>query len=234
MSYCVNCGVELAESEHNCPLCQTEVMNPNSPWTEPERRPYPKHVELLVSRIDRRYFASLAGLLLLIPALTVLLMDMLVTPGISWSGYVLGGIALVYVSLVWPLTAKKYRWQLFFPLNGLVLALYLLVIMLISGGNWFLSLGLPITVLMTVTSMLMAKFFTIKAWPVLKRVAIGFMLTGLSMILLEAVIRLYLGEVFSLHWSLFVLAPCAVLGFVFLLLNRRKKFQEEIKRRLFF
>ena len=28
MSYCVNCGVELAPSEKNCPLCGTPVINP--------------------------------------------------------------------------------------------------------------------------------------------------------------------------------------------------------------
>ena len=29
MSYCVNCGVRLAKSEHACPLCNTKVINPN-------------------------------------------------------------------------------------------------------------------------------------------------------------------------------------------------------------
>ena len=29
MSYCVNCGVELQKSEPRCPLCGTEVLNPN-------------------------------------------------------------------------------------------------------------------------------------------------------------------------------------------------------------
>ena len=29
MSYCVNCGVELEKGAKKCPLCGTEVINPN-------------------------------------------------------------------------------------------------------------------------------------------------------------------------------------------------------------
>ena len=30
MSYCVNCGVKLKQSEKVCPLCNTMVINPNN------------------------------------------------------------------------------------------------------------------------------------------------------------------------------------------------------------
>ena len=30
MSYCVNCGVKLKQSEKVCPLCNTKVINPNN------------------------------------------------------------------------------------------------------------------------------------------------------------------------------------------------------------
>ena len=41
MSYCVNCGVELQKSEPRCPLCGTEVVNPNELKEEKPIRPYP-------------------------------------------------------------------------------------------------------------------------------------------------------------------------------------------------
>ena len=31
MSYCVHCGVELADCEPKCPLCGTEVLDPKAP-----------------------------------------------------------------------------------------------------------------------------------------------------------------------------------------------------------
>ena len=39
MSYCVNCGVELAASERRCPLCGVEVINPREPFDENGERP---------------------------------------------------------------------------------------------------------------------------------------------------------------------------------------------------
>ena len=29
--YCIKCGVELADSEKSCPLCQTPVFHPQFP-----------------------------------------------------------------------------------------------------------------------------------------------------------------------------------------------------------
>ena len=66
MSYCVNCGVELEKSEQRCPLCGVEVINPAEPFDFTDVRPYPKHVERLNARIDRRYTATFLSLLLLV------------------------------------------------------------------------------------------------------------------------------------------------------------------------
>ena len=35
MSYCVNCGVKLKNSEKVCPLCNTEVINPKKEEYKP-------------------------------------------------------------------------------------------------------------------------------------------------------------------------------------------------------
>ena len=42
MSYCVHCGVELADSEKRCPLCHTRVVDPASPDAGQGRPPYPR------------------------------------------------------------------------------------------------------------------------------------------------------------------------------------------------
>ena len=42
MSYCVNCGVELEASLKRCPLCGTEIINPNERSVpDPAARPFP-------------------------------------------------------------------------------------------------------------------------------------------------------------------------------------------------
>ena len=85
MSYCVNCGVELQKSEPRCPLCGTEVLNPNELHEEKPIRPYPAHVEHLDKTVDRRYIASFISLLLLIPLFTTMLANILVSKQLTWS-----------------------------------------------------------------------------------------------------------------------------------------------------
>ena len=68
MSYCVNCGVELDETLRRCPLCGTEVINPNQRSApDPAARPFPSKVEQLERRAVRRFFTVMATLMLLIP-----------------------------------------------------------------------------------------------------------------------------------------------------------------------
>ena len=72
MSYCVNCGVELAETEKKCPLCDTEVINPHSPWKEPEDPPFPTNYEV-AKPVNRGKVATFIAILLLIPILLLCL-----------------------------------------------------------------------------------------------------------------------------------------------------------------
>ena len=100
MSYCVNCGVELADSETRCPLCGVEVVTPVKPWVEPKTPPYPERLERIMSRIDRRFFAGLLGVILLIPVCITLLIDLLANNGVTWSAYVVGGITVFFFVVV--------------------------------------------------------------------------------------------------------------------------------------
>ena len=84
MSYCVNCGVELADSEKYCPLCHTEVINPRSPYKEPSEFPYPRQIERIASHIDRRFFASISTFILLLPAFITILCDLLTDASLNW------------------------------------------------------------------------------------------------------------------------------------------------------
>ena len=53
MSYCVKCGVELDEGAERCPLCGTEVINPNEgrEWLDEEVAYLSGNLDLLEERI---------------------------------------------------------------------------------------------------------------------------------------------------------------------------------------
>lgn len=67
MSYCVNCGVELADSERRCPLCHTEVHNPRQPYDRKIPKPFPNRLDLFEPEDNRGFAAAITTLLLALP-----------------------------------------------------------------------------------------------------------------------------------------------------------------------
>ena len=58
MSYCVNCGVELHETASRCPLCKTNVNNPNKPVDTQSPTPFPTK-ETVVEPVSQKEAATL-------------------------------------------------------------------------------------------------------------------------------------------------------------------------------
>ncbi|MEF9895816.1 MAG: zinc ribbon domain-containing protein, partial [Clostridia bacterium] len=128
MAYCVECGVELAPSEKACPLCGTPVSHPSVPWREPDSYPYPKNVEELSRRINIRYGAHLATILLLIPIAVTLLVDLMEDGQMTWSSYVLGAGLCLFCIVLLPFYVKQAKPYLFLLIDILAVGLYLLLI----------------------------------------------------------------------------------------------------------
>ncbi len=236
MSYCVNCGVELQKSEPRCPLCGTEVINPNEIQEEKPLRPYPSHVEHLDKTVDRRYIASFISLLMLIPLFTVMLANILVNKQLTWSYFVLGGELVLFTVFLLPMIARMPK-ILYVVIDAAAVGVLLLLIQIMQQGNWdwFLLLGLPITGLTAI----MCWFFSIMAGPKFKlpifvRFSLALTCIGLLVVAIEFFIGLYNHMLSWPTWSLYVLFPCLVLSSSLLLLNRRARVKEEIRKRFYF
>ncbi|MEZ4627492.1 MAG: hypothetical protein R2912_05215 [Eubacteriales bacterium] len=214
MSYCVNCGVELQKSEPRCPLCGTEVINPNEIQEEKPLRPYPSHVEHLDKKVDQRYIASFISLLLLIPLFTVMLANIFVSKQLTWSYYVLGGELVLFTVFLLPMIARIPK-VLYALIDAIAVGILLLLIQVMAQGNWdwLLLLGLPITGL----TALMCWFFSIMAAPkfkvpILVRFSMALCCIGLLVVAIEFFIGLYMHQIQWPTWSLYVLFPCLVLA----------------------
>lgn len=236
MSYCVNCGVELQKSEPRCPLCGTEVVNPNEPHEEKPARPYPSHIEHIDRNVDRRYIASFIALLMLIPLFTVMLANILVSGRLSWSYLVLGSELVLFAVFLLPMIARMPK-VLYAVIDAAAIGVLLLLIQIMAQGdwNWLLLLGLPVTLLTTA----MCWFFSIMAspkfpLPILVRFTFALTCIGLLVVAIEFFLDLYHGTIAWPTWSLYVLFPCLVLASALLLLNRRARVKEEIKKRFYF
>ncbi len=236
MSYCVNCGVELQKSEPRCPLCGTEVINPNELKEEKPLRPYPSHVEHLDRSVDRRYIASFIALLLLIPLFTAMLANVLVSGGLTWSFLVLGGELVLFAVFLLPMIARMPK-VLYIVIDAAAVGVLLLLIRVLTQSNWewLLLLGLPITLL----TALMCWFFSTMTSPkcripLLVRFTFALACIGLLVVAIEFFIGLYQHRIVWPTWSLYVLFPCLVLASSLLILNRRARVKEEIKKRFYF
>jgi hypothetical protein len=236
MSYCVNCGVELQKSEPRCPLCGTEVLNPNELNEEKPIRPYPAHVEHLDKSVDRRYIASFISLLLLIPLFTTMLANILVSKQLTWSYLVLGGELVVFTVFLLPVIARMPR-VLYMVIDTAAVCVLLLLVRVLTQSNWdwLLLLGLPITGL----TALLGWFFSVMASPKCRipeliRFSLGLACIGLLVVAIEFFIGLYSHHIDWPTWSLYVLFPCLVLSSSLLILNRRARVKEEIRKRFYY
>lgn len=141
--YCIKCGVKLSDTEKSCPLCQTAVYHPDIPAQNVEPL-YPEELGpvLQLTSWAMQFIITTAYLL----AMSVCLVcDLQMGNGLTWSGYVIGGLLLSYVVIILPLWFKQPNPVIFVPCDFVAAGLYLLYINLATNGSWFLSFALPIT-----------------------------------------------------------------------------------------
>jgi hypothetical protein len=226
--------VELADSEKRCPLCHVEVVNPKAAWKEPMERPYSRHMDTILEKIDRSYFATLAGLLMIIPCIITVLLDIISGGGLTWSAYVVGALALIYIFVLLPFFFKKYHTVIFLGVDCAAALLYLLFIERTNGGHWFIGLGMPLTVAASICMLAPTLLFTKKRCSILVKTGAILIAIGLFVVCAEIVISMDAYGAVRFAWSLYALIPCAVLGVAALVLERRQKLKENIRRRLFY
>ena len=235
MSYCVNCGVELADSEKCCPLCGTEVVNPRKPWREPESFPYPQHLEPVRKRANRVFFASVMSLLLCVPVAVTLLSDLLPDGTLTWSGLVAGALALFFVWFLFPLFCQRYYLLRLMALDCAATLAYLKLIEYAVRGHWFLPVGMPITVGVSALVLLCALALrNRRRLSVGVRAACVFVAISAAAVWIDLVVRRAVTGGWGVGWSLYVLPPCIALALVSILLSRHKHFREELHKRLLY
>ena len=229
--YCIKCGVELADSEKVCPLCGTRVFHPDLPCGSGEP-PYPpaEHLNEEVSRVGALFVVTVC---MLLPAVISVLVDWRVNGGIVWSGFVLGGLALLYVLAVLPLWFKRPNPVIFVPVDFIMLGLYLFYINFATHGHWFLTFALPVTgTAMALVTAMVALLRYVPAGA-LYVCAGALLLSGGFAVLVEWLLNV----TFQLHdtflWSFYPLAVCTVLGAMLLVIAICKPLRRSLHRKFF-
>lgn len=233
MSYCVHCGVELERSEKCCPLCHVEVINPLQPYDEQAARPYPRLLDPINERINRRFVGTLISIILAFPAFLCVAINFSMTGRLTWSLYVCGALALVWSwSVPYFLLRRRTLNRIFLPGVLALLAFLLLIAWLGQDLSWYLPLAMPLVLLPAILVYL-------NVFLILRRLIRGFAIpasilfsAGLLTVGIELVLAWHKGGLTAPFWSFFALIPCLAAALVCLSIARRQAILDEIKRRL--
>lgn len=244
MSYCVNCGVKLAESEAKCPLCQCPVVNPmelqqESGVTTEAERPYPKRRDSLKNIVDRSFVVSVASILYAIPLLVCLLVDWMLDGVFSWSVIATVGIFLSWGIFFLPVLLEKKYFALYTAADlGLLLVLFVTIGWYTGNYGWIWVLGIPIAVLLYGICNLLAY---LRMFGVLQRKlylsATVLALSGLLCVVVEILEWIYETKILQLpkqfeFWSVIVFISCFVIAGVLCYIEKKKRLKKSLQKNL--
>jgi len=229
--YCIKCGVELADSEKSCPLCSTEVFHPRLPHPESDSL-YPQTV-MPLPRWNPLGALFVITVLFLLPVLLCLLGDIRVHGGVTWSGYVAGGMVVFYTAVILPGWFRRPNPVVFTPVVFAVIGLYLLYINLFTGGAWFLSFAFPLTGgLALLFTALAALLYYLRQGQLY--IFGGFFISlGIFMLLAEFLLRFTFHRPAPLSWSLYPMITLVLLGLMLIVIALCRPLRESLARRFF-
>lgn len=228
--YCVNCGVKLSSTEEFCPLCGTEAVRPESLRSQ---------AELLYPRKPSRpivpsygVYGSLTALFLLAMAISFQC-DLLLSSSITWSGYAIGGVLVLYVAAVLPGWFQKPNPVIFVPCTFAAIGLYLLYINIATGGSWFLSFAFPVTgfiCLLVTATVTLLRYVPRGLLYILGGAAVTM---GLFMPVMELLLAVTFLSITFVGWSWIPLTGLALLGGTLIFLAICRPAREVAERKLF-
>lgn len=229
--YCIKCGVELADTEKQCPLCKTVVFHPDMLQDEGEPL-YPGRPHTVSGKSSKLPQILLtAGFLL--PILLVLVSDLQFNHEITWSGIVIGALLTGYIILILPSWFKKPNLVIFIPCWHGAVALYLHYLNFVTGGNWFLSFAFPIVG----CTALIITAATALLWYVKrgKLYIFGGVIIALGgfMLLLEFLMDITFPTYTFIGWSLFPLVTLVLLGCLLIFLGIYRPAREAMEQKFF-
>lgn len=235
MAYCVHCGVKLEAGEKKCPLCMTPVFDPSAQPAPEAPRAYPVRTPEQEFKRNKRFLLALFSVMLVAPALLCLVIDLMLSGAITWSGYASSALALLYLCVAVPLLADKHHVYWAVGTGFICLNVFLFLVETMSNsGKWFFPIALPAlaaaALMLTVIIILYRKGKLNK----LTLIAALSAAIALECVIIEGLCIASLQSKGGFTWSPIVLAPCLVLSVSLFFINGNRVIREEVRRKVHF
>lgn len=229
--YCVNCGVQLADTEKSCPLCGTVCYHPDIPRQKAIPL-YPNNRNPAL-RFRSKAAHGVVLALFLLPIFITLLCDLQINGEVRWSGYVAGALALTYVTFVLPFWFHRPNPVIFVPCSFVAAGLYLLYINFAVDGNWFLSLAFPVVGGIGIIVCAVVTLMRYVPQGGLYIFGGAFIALGAFMPLVEFLVHLTFDISRHVYWSPYPLIILSLLGGLLIYLAISRSARETMERKLF-
>ncbi len=225
--YCVKCGVELAENQRSCPLCNTPVMYPGYP--ESDERTFPDNPPP-VAVINAKGIYFIISFICLISAAISVFADINMGGGINWAGYVVGAVTLAYFVFLFPFWFVRPSPAIFVPVDFLVVGVYVWYISYATGGDWFFGFALPIVggSALIVSAVAILCHYLRRGY--LYIFGGAFILTGGFAVLIEWLIHIWFEPALHIIWSPYPAITFGLVGIMLIVIAIVKPLRESLYR----
>ena len=229
--YCVKCGVQLADTEKKCPLCDTVVYHPDIKQEESQEL-YPSE-KMPKKQSGRAFVCGAVIILFMIPLIVTFLSDVQYDGELEWFGYVAGALVIAYLTFALPMWFKDPNPVIFIPCDLGAVLLYLLYVDIVTKGGWFLSFAFPVT---SGFALIVCTMVTLLRY--LRRGKLYVIGGGVAAFgVLAWLIELLMGVTFDrrfMGWSFYPLISLILIGGLLIYLAMNSVAREKIERKIFF
>jgi hypothetical protein len=219
MTICAHCGVELDKGMKICPLCGLDAeTNEEQDFVSDN---YPSNIIKLRKKEKKRFLWELSAVIAFSAIAVCTLVDLLVSKGLKWSLYSDIPISAIWIILtVFRFTHKKMI--LVFPLVlCTILAALFLIDMISMDKQWFIPVGLPITLSAFLAVGIVMALFRTARLKGLNIIALALVVLSGFCVLLEITLDAYLNGAVHLRWSLIAAISVIPVALVFLFYHYR-------------
>ena len=221
MNLCINCGVELEEGIKHCPLCGKNQSDPAD--VKVETKNYPSDIIYLHKKETRKLIWELTVIIAFSGIAVCTIVDLVIGKGIKWSLFADVSIVSAWIFLTFILLKIRKPWILITGLSATVLLMLMMFDLLSGGGDWFVRLGLPLTLaaaFFVCLVVILNKYARFKGFNIL---AIIFLSVAGFCILTEIIVDKFVKGQVDIRWSLIAAVSILPIALVLLFVQYRMK-----------
>jgi hypothetical protein len=223
MSYCINCGVELDENIISCPLCGVTVGNAEIKTQKDQSELYPSDIILLHKKETRKHIWELSGIIAFSGIAVCTIVDLVILKTLSWSLFADTSILITWICLTLILLAFRNYFIIIPGLLIAILAMLYLFDLFSPPVNWFYGIGLPITIALFVSVIIIIVLWNVAHFKGFNILAFSFLVLSGFCIVTEVFIDKYMFNAADIRWSVIVAVSILPIALVLLFVHYRMK-----------